>query len=272
MLCDCAGEALVLAFLVQLFGGIALGIVGGLWHEMMPSLPPGLAGKPLPEAEASSGWDFSFFRQHCFAVLFGVIFAGQVLGRLISHSPVEKHRNAGIWVRGILRRLSDQWFDLIVVNGFVALGLTIALGFAQRFSLTHLVWEFVSDLGRPLAQVLAKLWPGLYGRLEELFNWYSANQFKFTFWLLYSAAICDDLGLPNYKTLIRFVRRRWFRRSRPIPAATNPAKPQRCPPADSKPATDRSTAEAKAEGEGQPDCPETARLIRREETRGPEKA
>ncbi|HWW01402.1 MAG TPA: hypothetical protein VNZ64_17025 [Candidatus Acidoferrum sp.] len=30
------------------------------------------------------------------------------------------------------------------------------------------------------------------------------NQFKFTFWFFYTAAICDDLGLPNFKTLGRY--------------------------------------------------------------------
>jgi hypothetical protein len=44
--------------------------------------------------------------------------------------------------------------------------------------------------------------------VERWSTWYGVNQTKFAFWLLYSAALCDDLGLPNYKTLAR---RAWNR-------------------------------------------------------------
>ena len=47
--------------------------------------------------------------------------------------------------------------------------------------------------------------------LANLANWYGDNQFKFMFWLFYSAAICDDLGLPNYKALARFLWQRFLK-------------------------------------------------------------
>jgi hypothetical protein len=63
---------------------------------------------------------------------------------------------------------------------------------------------------------MASAGPGA-GSVGRWYWWYGQNQAKFLFWLLYSAAICDDLGLPNYKTLIRwggrrlriYVRKRW---------------------------------------------------------------
>jgi hypothetical protein len=64
----------------------------------------------------------------------------------------------------------------------------------------------------PVLQAAIRLAGGsLPDLVERWFSWYGANQAKFAFWLLYSAALCDDLGLPNYKTLAR---RPWNRFSK----------------------------------------------------------
>ncbi len=56
---------------------------------------------------------------------------------------------------------------------------------------------------------------------RRLFSWYGENQFKFDFWFIYFASVCDDLGLPNLKTLARFFWRRlrkWNRATPPCAA------------------------------------------------------
>ena len=39
--------------------------------------------------------------------------------------------------------------------------------------------------------------------VDAWLSWYHQNQLRLTFWGFYFAAICDDLGLPNIKTLGR---------------------------------------------------------------------
>jgi hypothetical protein len=73
----------------------------------------------------------------------------------------------------------------------------------------------VSNLLSPAIHSITDALPGsgvIHG-ITSLFSWYGENQFKFTFWLLFSAGICDDLGLPNYKTLSRWIWRKLRRRS-----------------------------------------------------------
>jgi hypothetical protein len=80
----------------------------------------------------------------------------------------------------------------------------LVLQCVQNFSLTHWLWEAVSGRALQALQAVGRLmgW-SQPSPLERWFSWYGANQTKFAFWLLYSAALCDDLGLPNYKTLAR---------------------------------------------------------------------
>jgi hypothetical protein len=86
-----------------------------------------------------------------------------------------------------------------------ALVAVLVLQFVQRFSLTHLLWEAVSNVFYQVLGAAARLvGVSLPSLLERWFSWYGENQTKFAFWLLYSAAICDDLGLPNYKALARW--------------------------------------------------------------------
>ena len=80
----------------------------------------------------------------------------------------------------------------------------LVLQCVQNFSLTHWLWEALSGRALQALQAMGRLmgW-SQPSPLERWFSWYGANQTKFAFWLLYSAALCDDLGLPNYKTLAR---------------------------------------------------------------------
>jgi hypothetical protein len=228
ILWSCVWESVALAFLVQIMGSVTLGIVGGLWHDMTPSLPPGLAGKPLPEAEPSPVWDGlrTQFHHHQFAILLAVVFVAKAATRLLHYSDNEAHQNAATQVRVMARHLSRQWFRLVVGNAFAAFGVALALRFIQEFSLTHLVWQFFTALTAPVWHAVGGVLPaaGFFDAIRKLASWYGDNQFKFTFWLLYSAGICDDLGLPNYKTLARLAWQRLLQRWEPLGSVNPDAK------------------------------------------------
>jgi hypothetical protein len=224
---DSAVDSAVLAFLVLIMGSITVGIVGDLLRDMAPSLPPGLAHKPALEAAPSPTWDSlrHWFEGHRFAILFALIFTAKMATRLIRHSPNAEHRNAAAWSQRLYRRVADQWFGLVVANAFTAFGLAFAFQWTRGFTLTQILWRVVADLFSPLIHAVTAFLPGA-GLLGNLVDWYNENQFKFTFWLLYSAAICDDLGLPNYKALGRWLWRH-VRKARPgvLPAASSPSSP-----------------------------------------------
>lgn len=210
---ESAGEALVLAFLVLLLGGVAVEMVGDLWRNMTPSLPPVMAGKQVLETEPSPVWNAcgAWLHRHRFALIFGLLFAAKSAARLFKHSGNESHRQAAATASRILHRVSEEWFGLVVINAFTASWLTMVLQWSQAFSWTQLVWHSLAASIRPAIHALAGVVPGA-NLLGTLFAWYQTNQVKFTFWLLYSAAICDDLGLPNYKCLWRWMRRRVLQR------------------------------------------------------------
>lgn len=214
ILWESAWEALVLAFLVLVVGGVVVGLAGGLWRQMVPSLPPGVAGKPLLENPASMASGFGLFQQHRFAFIFAILFIGKAAARLAGHSPNEQHRRAAAGLQRVFGRVSDQWFRLIVVNAFVALITAVVIEFAERFSPTRFLWQAIVELCRPVIQAVAGLFThhGPFGLIQTLAGWYHENQLKFMFWFFYSAAICDDLGLPNFKTLGRLLWRRCFGR------------------------------------------------------------
>lgn len=213
VLLESAGEALILAWLVLLLGGIAVDIVGGMWRDMTPTPPPGLARKQVLEAEPSAVWNASsaWVHQHRFALLFALIFTGKSAARLLKYSGNDNHRQAAAWTNRILSAVSKEWFSLVVGNAFSAFWVAMALQWAQAFSWSQILWECLGDAFHPALQALGSLVPG-GNFLGNLYAWYQANQFKFTFWLIYSAGICDDLGLPNYKTLGRWLWRKFRKR------------------------------------------------------------
>jgi hypothetical protein len=91
--------------------------------------------------------------------------------------------------------------------------------FTQQFTLTAFLWHIVGDLVTSLLQAVAQLFStDAVTYVKNLVAWYGANQPRLLFWLLYTAAICDDLGLPNYKTLGRFLWRWFFKSKQPAAA------------------------------------------------------
>jgi hypothetical protein len=88
----------------------------------------------------------------------------------------------------------------------------------QQFTFTQFLWNILGDLVRAGLQAITTLFPtGAVSFVESFVHWYKANHYRFIFWLLYTAAICDDLGLPNYKALGRFLWRRFFKHKHPLP-------------------------------------------------------
>ena len=123
------------------------------------------------------------------------------------------------------RHLSEDWFSLIVANAFVAMASAMVLAWAQEFSLIQMVWHWFLESIRPGLHNLAALVLGVAraDAIGKLFSWYGDNQLKFNFWIIYVASVCDDLGLPNLKTLARFIWRRV--RNRPAPSAPTTTQP-----------------------------------------------
>lgn len=234
ILWDCAWQAVVLALLARLLGGIAVGIVGGIWQDMAPSAPPGFIGRPLLEEEPSGSFSWAFVRQHGFVMLAGLFFLLKGAGRFAVYSRAEHHRQAAVWAQGLLARATERWFDLIVGNAFGAMVAAIVLQVTQQFSLTQFVWQLCMSFLQPLVQGVGNLLPhsGLLERLDAWCGWYSENRLKFMFWFFYTAAICDDLGLPNFKTLGRYAWRQLHRRTGHAAIRTEPPsrQPERCDP------------------------------------------
>jgi hypothetical protein len=199
-------EALVMAFMVGIFGSIAIGILSGICGDMTPSLPPGLDGHPASVSAPAHWWHASgnAIHRHSFAVLFLALFVAKSALRLAHFSRDPRQRRAAAIALRATRRFSQEWFSLLIKNAFVAFVGVLMLQWVQAFSLTHWLWGAFSDVAQPGLEVVGRLLGWSHpSRIEQWFSWYGANQTKFAFWLLYSAALCDDLGLPNYKTLAR---------------------------------------------------------------------
>jgi hypothetical protein len=200
ILLESALSALINAMLVLLFGSIALQCVGGIFHDMIPSRPPEF-GTPLPEqpetsATASFAHWVSPFQKHRFAIVFSILFVLTARARLLPLFRSPRARRKGP-VSRIAGRFSDRWFELIVWNAFGAM-----FG-AMLFSWVH----------PPIHSAASHLLGTDHVRtFDAWFAWYGINKLKFAFWALYIAAICDDLGIPNWKTLCRRLWRRYSNR------------------------------------------------------------
>jgi hypothetical protein len=207
-----AWEALWQAFFVQIIGGIAVSIASGFCAHMIPSLPPGLAGNTQGAPPALWLNLKSLVLKNQFEVIFAILFAGKTLARLAGYSKNPMHRALAAGLARASRRGANNWFGLIAGNAISAFIAVIVLGIVQEFSWTRFLWGMLTDLLQPVFHFVAGLLPGsdLLKTLGNLFSWYGDNQLKFTFWVIYLAAICDDLGLPNLKTLARWLRRRFF--------------------------------------------------------------
>src|SRR5579859_7935577 len=201
-------NALIRAFLIQILGSIAIGLLGDAFREMAPSLPS-LGLKPDGQARSSPLMPgiSSFVAQNHFWILFALLFVAITATRFARYSWNPKHRNLVALLLRTNRRIFRHWFGLFVINAFGAWISAVVIMALQRFSWTQIIWSWLGSAIQPLFHMLSAIIPGA-GGFERWFSWYNQNQTKFLFWLLYSAAICDDLGLPNYKTLLRWSGRR----------------------------------------------------------------
>jgi hypothetical protein len=221
-----AKEALIMAFMVGLLGGIAISILSGICGQMTPSPPPGLNGHG---DGASAAWHAArnAIHHHSFVLLFLCLFAAKSTLRLAPYSNDTRWRRIAARVLWITHRISRDWFGLLIKNAFAAFVGVLVWQFAQQFSWTQLLWNVALGLFHPVIEAFERMigWSG-EGLLGRWLSWYGDNQTKFAFWLLYSAGICDDLGLPNYKTLARWAWRR-ARKILPQPPSQNKAQPQK---------------------------------------------
>ena len=85
VLWDTAWEAAVLAFLVQILGGVAVSILGEICSHMIPTLPPGIAEPSFPATRNVGRAVGAFVHHHRFVLLFSVFFVGKLAGTV--HSP-----------------------------------------------------------------------------------------------------------------------------------------------------------------------------------------
>jgi len=213
ILWESAWTALIRTFIVQVFGSIAAGFISDVFSEMSPAAPPGFSHHhlALPSSRVWHGVG-TFVGENQFWVIFAVLFFIIAATRFAHFLRNPKHRKLVAWFLWIHRRISCHWFSLFVINGFTAWIYATIIVAVQQSSWAHILWSAISGIVQPVFQMLGSLLPGA-GLIGSWFSWYGENQPKFLFWLLYSAAICDDLGLPNYKTLIRWGReraKRWF--------------------------------------------------------------
>jgi hypothetical protein len=182
ILWESAWNALFRAFIIQILGSIAISLLGEVFKEMSPSLPPGLNRKPHEGVEASpiSHWLGTFIAQNQFWIIFGVLFLALTATRfaLFLRDP-ELRRFAARFLR-INRRISGHWFSLFVLNGLLAWISTTVFIALHQFSWTQILWGMISPVLQPLLHMLANLVPGA-GAFERWYSWYGENQAKFVF-------------------------------------------------------------------------------------------
>jgi hypothetical protein len=223
LLVDCAVESFIEALMTLIWGKVIFSLVGGIIGDMIPSLPPGMAGTPSPQhpnTDFGGSWFSSDSHQLglVFAVFFLLNLRVRVAGPLLGDAgrQTRLHRIAG--------RLREDGLSLLFVNAITALIAAWLASLAINFSWAQLLLHWLFDAITPTLNYLANriFGPAGVGAAQGWWNWWGDNQLKFNFWLFYIAAICDDLGIPNLKTLARF----FWRRLRPGNPAPLPASGQ----------------------------------------------
>jgi hypothetical protein len=218
-------DALVKTILIVVMGNVALGILGGIFNAMTPSWPPFLNRTSGDHVDSNSSLMHSWWsaaHEHQFAIVYVIVFALGVRTRLIGVSPGATGESAVTETRfqriGI--HFSENWFRLIVGNAFGALISAIVIYFVETFTGTRFLVNLILAAVLPAVKAIATFILGnrIVNLVGGMFDWYGDNQLRFNFWILYVAAICDDLGLPNLKTMARFLWSRW--RSRNCPPAS----------------------------------------------------
>ncbi|HUD47657.1 MAG TPA: hypothetical protein VMR33_12550 [Candidatus Baltobacteraceae bacterium] len=200
-----ATEAFTGAFMVWILGRVAINIAGSISRRMVPSLPPGFGG---PQAGHPNAW-WHALRGAALGIFFSIFFI---------HSLWEgfhrKGERAGTRLERILSRLRENWFSLIVGNAIGAWVAIFLLSIVPNFSPLKMLLQWVCGLVLPLVREVGLFVFGASNAasLNDWFSWYNANQMKLYFWILYSGGAFDDLGVPNFKTLARWVWHRMQRR------------------------------------------------------------
>lgn len=212
-----ATDAFVKTILVVVMGNVALGILGGIFSEMMPSSPPFLpktsGGHTNPDASLMHTW-WSAAHEHQFAIVYVILLALGARARLFPAAAETATTETRF--QKISNKFSGSWFSLIVGNAFGALISAIVIYFAEMFAGSFLFKLLLAAI-LPAIKSIATF---IFGRtivnfVGGMFDWYGDNQLRFNFWILYVGAICDDLGIPNLKTLARFLWSGWRRRAQP---------------------------------------------------------
>jgi hypothetical protein len=223
-----ATEALGSAFMLWILGGIAISIAGSFASGMLPSPPPGFGGKPA--AEDNDSGDFEAFGGGFEGSAFGLFFA-----IFFAHSLWVGFRGGtlapGRRLGRILTNLRENWFGLVVGNAISAWVAVLVLGIMQNFtfSLWRLLGHAVLGIILPVVGAIARFFFGAasVATVGDWLSWYDANEMNLTFWVIYLGGALDDLGVPNFKTLVRWGWCRWRKRAGAAPpAATGPGEAQ----------------------------------------------
>ena len=205
-----ATEALGSAFFLWILGGVALSIAGGFAGDMIPSLPPGFDAQDSTGAHHSghhSSW-WHAVRDSAFVIFFAIFFIHSLWVGFREHGGGSRGR-----LQRILSNLREHWFGLIIGNAIGAWVAVLILGIMQDFSPWQMFWQWLWDLFRPIAEQIGHMLfeDATSSGLGAWISWYGANQSKLTFWFIYLCGAFDDLGVPNFKTLVRWA---WRRRRR----------------------------------------------------------
>jgi hypothetical protein len=217
-----AVDTFVKTILVVVMGNVALGILGGIFSEMIPSAPPFLpktsGGHTNPDASLMHTW-WSAAHEHQFALVYVILFALGVRTRLFPATG--ETETTEMRFQRITDHFSKNWFRLIVGNAFGALISAIVIYFVETFTGTRILVALLLAAILPGVKAVATFIFGstIVNFLGSVFDWYGDNQLKFNFWIIYVGAVCDDLGIPNVKTLARFLWSRWRRRDQPAQSA-----------------------------------------------------
>ena len=208
-------DALTPAFMILVLGVVAYALVGNIWGRMLPTLPSGSGAATGVKSVSNPNWHFGAVER--FMVTYGVVFAVMATGRLLRRSQNPRQRVAGVWLNRATERAAEEWFQLLVINAFVASIMVSVLQVTNQFTPLKMLWQALAAVLQPPLQAMVSLLPaGPTGAARDLWGWLDANQLKFSFWLFYLGAICDDLGLPNYKALGRWAWRRLKKKHRPV--------------------------------------------------------
>ncbi len=121
--------------------------------------------------------------------------------------------------RRIGQRFSENWFGSLVGNAFLAMALATVLAAVPKFSAWQRAWQWLTDFAGSQFEIVTG-GPEASGWMTQVrtwFAWYGDNQLRFNFWVIYLGAMCDDFGIPNFKSLARWLWRRWTK-PKAIPA------------------------------------------------------